>query len=195
MASARFHARSALRTRSCRSRATVGVTVGGSRLAATIARGASRAACRTGRSAPRGRPRSAARRARRPGPSRIMSQIAAWAPTSMPRVGCEAISTFGSARHLAPDDQLLLVAARQRERAARRCRACARRSSRMISSVRSTAPRLVDPRCRRRTARCAGGRAARSPTAGTAAPCRRSGGPRGCSRGRRCAGRRVDCRA
>ena len=62
--------------------------------------------------------RSAARPGRPRGPSRMWSQIAAWAPTSTPRVGCEAISTFGLAAHLAADDQLLLVAAGQRRRRA-----------------------------------------------------------------------------
>ena len=47
--------------------------------------------------------------------ARLMwSQIAAWAPTSTPRVGWAARSTFGSCAHLAADDELLLVAAGER---------------------------------------------------------------------------------
>ena len=40
----------------------------------------------------------------------------ACAPTSTPRVGCDGDRAPSGRRHLAPDDQLLLVAARQRER-------------------------------------------------------------------------------
>ena len=46
----------------------------------------------------------------------MCSQIAAWAPTSTPRVGCDAISQDRIVAHLAPDDQLLLIAAGQRAR-------------------------------------------------------------------------------
>ena len=59
-------------------------------------RAGSPGSCRTARSARRGRRRSAAP----PGPSRraplMWSQIAAWAPTSTPRVGWAAISSTGS---------------------------------------------------------------------------------------------------
>ena len=42
------------------------------------------------------------------------SQIAAWAPTSTPRVGVGGHHHLGLAPHLPADDELLLVAARQR---------------------------------------------------------------------------------
>ena len=77
-------------------------------------RAGSPGSCRRARSARRGRRRSAAPPGRRGGRALMWSQICAWAPTSTPRVGCEAISSDRVAAHLAADDELLLVAARER---------------------------------------------------------------------------------
>ena len=61
-----------------------------------VGREGSPRSCRTGRSARRGRPRSAAPPGPRAAAVLMWSQIAAWAPTSTPRVGWEAISRTGS---------------------------------------------------------------------------------------------------
>ena len=81
--------------RSCTSRARR-CDLGRVELGRRSGRGTSRAGGRTGRSAPRGRPRQQRRQARARGRRGAMSQMTAWAPTSMPRVGWAAISTFGS---------------------------------------------------------------------------------------------------
>ncbi len=118
--------------RSCTSRAPAG-SRSGDRPWPRDGRRRSRTACRTGRSAPRGRPRSAGRRGPRGGPRGSSSHTAAWAPTSMPRVGWPAMSTCGSADHLPADDQLLLVARRTARRRRRRDRGPPPGTSRMIA--------------------------------------------------------------
>ena len=178
-----------LRRRSSPSRARSGVTVAGSSVGDEPAAEHHLRSCRTGRSARRGRRRSAAPRARRAGPSRSRSQMAAWAPTSTPRVGCEAMSSRGRAAHLPADDELLLVAAGQRggeDLDARRADVVlARRSARC-------------PRGRPRGRSAALGvgrlglvaRACGSPRAAPRAAARAGAGPPGCSRcraSRRCA--------
>ena len=147
---------------------STGVTVAGSSVGHEAAPEEHDQACRTARSAPRGRRRPAARPARRPGPRAGRPRSSAWAPTSIPRVGCAAISTFGLGRHL-----------RARRSASAGCRptvrarrprgpACGRRSSSMISLVRRTAPAAVDPEALGERCAGSGARARRSPTA---APC------------------------
>ena len=64
-------------------------------------------------------------------------------PTSTPRVGCEAISTLSGAGQLPGDDDLLLVAARQRRRPASPWTGCGCRTPRSAASAFvAIAPRL-----------------------------------------------------
>ena len=120
------------------------------------------------------------------------SQIAAWAPTSTPRVGCAAISTHRVAAHLAADDQLLLVAAGQRTRRATSMPGVRTSYSSTIRSVSARAPArsINGPRDVGRLG--SGGRGCGSPTAARRAAGRAGAGPRGCSRCRPRGGRRVD---
>ena len=75
--------------------------------------------------------RAAARRAR----ARSSAWMRSMAPTSTPRVGCAQTARASSARQLAADHDLLLVAARQRATPARRDRAGARRAARSCARV------------------------------------------------------------
>ena len=109
-------ARSSSRRRSCTSPSSAGVTVGRVELGDDApAQHHEQPVGQADQLLEVGRDRAAtARPAARA--SRRMSQMTAWAPTSTPRVGCAAMQHLGVARHLAADDQLLLVAAGQRER-------------------------------------------------------------------------------
>ena len=113
--------------------------------------------------------------------SRMWSQIAAWAPTSTPRVGCEATEQHRVAAHLAPHDELLLVAPGQRPR-----RGVDRGGAHVVlldDALRCPCGRpgrfsqAPSP-----TAAGSGGPGCGSPTAGSRAADRSAAGPRGCSR-------------
>ena len=130
--------------------------------------------------------------ARRAGRRGCWSQIAAWAPTSTPRVGCAAISSLGLAAHLAADDQLLLVAAGQRADggdvdAGRADVELARRSARCRPGRRARSMQRARGVGRARS----GGRGSGSPRAAPRAAGRAGAGPRGCSRCRPRGARRV----
>ena len=138
-------------------------------------RAASRASGRTDRSAPRGRPRSTAWPGRLPG-HRAGCPRSRLARRRRRRVGWAAISTR-LGQHLAPDDQLLLVAAGQRE--ARTSMLGVRTSKlRTTSSARRRqASRSISP-CSVNSG-STGDRAGRSPTTASPGPSRRGGGPPG----------------
>ena len=101
---------------------------------------------------------------------RSCSQMAACAPTSTPRVGWLATSSDGRVAHLAADDELLLVAAGQREGG----RVDAGGAHVVLGDdplgVRAGAG-AVDQRARGRSAAAAGGRGCGSPTAARPAAC------------------------
>ena len=136
---------------------------------------------RTARSARRGRPRSAAPPALRVRAFLMWPQIAAWAPTSTPRVGWAAISSTGSPLisrptisfcWLPPDSARAWVSMPGRAdvvlaRRSGRC-PCGRRRGRSGSPWRRAAG--------------SGSRGSGSPTAARRAAGRAGAGPRGCSR-------------
>ena len=170
------------RRRSCSEPSSAGVTVAGSSSATTRPRSItsrrSDSPISSSRSAEIEQRGQARRRGRRAGCPR--------SPPGRRRrrrgSGGRRRSTFGLGRHLAPDDQLLLVAARQREARHVDARACARRSSATISLVRRRAP----PRSTKPPLSNGGLRLVAEqhvlPQRERRAPCRRAGGPRGCSR-------------
>ena len=159
-----------------------GVTVCGSNVADQPAAQDHLDACRRGRSARRGRRRSAARRGPRRRASRMSSQIAAWAPTSTPRVGCEATSRTGSPLisrptmnfcWLPPDSARAVVSMP----GVRTSYCSTIRSASSRAPLRSTS--ALDGRLPR-----SGDRGCGSPTAASRAADRAAAGPRGCSRRR-----------
>ena len=139
------------RRRSCRSRARPGVTVAGSSVATIRPRSIT--------SSVSDRPISSSRSAeieqhRQPGgraPRGVVPDGGLGADVDAARrVGGD--EHLGVGDHLPPDDELLLVAARQRERGDVGARACARRTRSMICSVRGARARVDRSRARWRTA-------------------------------------------
>ena len=119
----------------------------------------------------------------RAGPRLMWSQIAAWAPTSTPRVGCAAISRIGSPLISRPTMSFCWLppdsAPGEHVDAGRAHVVLARRSARCPCARRRVSMQAV-PLTHRRPA--SGGRGCGSPRAARRAAARGGAGPRGCSR-------------
>ena len=120
----------------------------------------------------------------------MWSQIAAWAPTSTPRVGWEAISSTGSPLISRPTISFCWLP----PESARACVSMPGVRTSYSSTMRwasSRAPRAVDRGARLALGVRSGGRGCGSPTAARRAAGRAGAGPRGCSRCRRSRRSRV----